>query len=130
MGAQCKSLSPLNAYTYLDEAVTLATAFNYQEMIGLWQPVLGLVTLYRGDPAAARQLLTASLRLAIELKDEHFQARICAYLAETELFEGLLDEAVQWLRQSLTLSTPYVGGDTKNAISDPDHDSSQRFAPR
>ena len=93
------------AHTYLDEAVTTATAFNYQEMIGLWQPVLGIVTLYRGDLTAARRLLTASLRLAAELKDTNFQARICAYLAETELSEGLLDEADQWLRQSLAYPT-------------------------
>ncbi len=93
------------AHAYLDEAVTIATAFNYQEMIGLWQPALGIVTLYRGDPAAARQLLTASLRLATELKDEHFQARICAYLAETALSEGLLDAAAHWLRQSLAYPT-------------------------
>lgn len=93
------------AQAYLDEAITLATAFNYQEMIGLWQPVLGIVTLYHGDPAEARQLLAASLRLATELKDEHFQARICAYLAETELSEGLLDAAAQWLRQSLAYPT-------------------------
>ncbi|MFZ4656809.1 MAG: ATP-binding protein [Caldilineaceae bacterium] len=93
------------AHTYLDEAVTTATAFNYQEMIGLWQPVLGIVTLYRGDLTAARQLLAVSLRLATELKDTNFQARICAYLAETELSEGLLDEADQWLRQSLAYHT-------------------------
>lgn len=89
------------AQAYLDEAVTIATAFNYQGMIGLWQPVLGIVTLYRGDPGEARRLLAASLRLATELKDKTFLARIHAYLAETALAEGLLDEAAHWLMQSL-----------------------------
>lgn len=89
------------AHAYLYEAVTLAEAFGYQEMIGLWQPVLGIVTLYRGNSAEARRLLTASLRLATELKEETFLARIYAYLAETALVERLLEEAADWLRQSL-----------------------------
>ncbi|MEZ4866279.1 MAG: tetratricopeptide repeat protein [Caldilineaceae bacterium] len=89
------------AHAYLHEAIVTATEFNYQEMIGLWQPVLGLVTLYRGDPAEARRLLIASLHLATELKDKTFLMRTCADLAETALCEGLLNEASEWLKQSL-----------------------------
>ena len=56
------------AYAQLHEAVTIATEFNYLWMIGFWQPVLGYVTLYRGDVAGARRILTDSLRLCTELK--------------------------------------------------------------
>lgn len=34
------------AHTHLQEAVTVAATFEYQEMLRLWQPLLGLVTLY------------------------------------------------------------------------------------
>jgi len=37
------------AYAQLHEAVTIAMDFNFQEMIGFWQPLLGYVTLYTGD---------------------------------------------------------------------------------
>ena len=62
---------------------------------------MGLVALYRGDPLEARRLLTESLRRCVELKEKRLLARNCTYLAETALWEGLLDEAEQWLAQSL-----------------------------
>ncbi len=37
------------AYAQLHEAVTIAMDFNFQEMIGFWQPLLGYATLYTGD---------------------------------------------------------------------------------
>ena len=39
----------VKAGALLHEAVTLASEFNYQEMVGNLQPLLGLVTLYGGD---------------------------------------------------------------------------------
>ena len=67
------------AHALLHEAVTLARAFNYQEMLGNWQPLLGLVTLYGGDVPEARRLLEDSLRLCLDLKDRCFLARVCTY---------------------------------------------------
>jgi len=89
------------AYAQLHEAVTIATDIN-QWMIGFWQPVLGLVTLYRGDVSGARRLLNESLRLCTELKIPMLLARNLTFLAETALWEGQIDEAAQWLAQSLT----------------------------
>jgi tetratricopeptide (TPR) repeat protein len=89
------------AHSHLHEAVTILAAFN-QKMLGSWQPLLALVMLYGGDAPEARRLLTESLRLCIEIKSKHKLAEVCAYLAETALWEGALDEAEQWLRQSLT----------------------------
>ncbi|MEZ4663874.1 MAG: hypothetical protein R2911_40595 [Caldilineaceae bacterium] len=64
-----------------------------------------IVTLSCGDPAGARRLPLAGLRLALKLKDKTFPTRTCAYLAETALTEGLLDEAAEWLTQSLDHQT-------------------------
>lgn len=85
----------------LSEAVTIATTVGYKDVQCNWQPLLGLVTLYHGDMTAARQCLTESLRLCIEVKAEHLLARNCTYLAETALCAGGLDEAAQWLAQSV-----------------------------
>ncbi len=89
------------AHKLLSEAVTIAAAVNYKDVQCHWQPLLGLVTLYRGDMTSARQCLSESLRLCIEVKAKHLLARNCTYLAETALCEGLLDEAAQWLTQSV-----------------------------
>lgn len=89
------------AYAQLHAAVTIATDVN-QWMVGFWQPVLGFVTLHRGDVAEARRLLTESLRLCTELKIPMLLARNCTFLAETALWEGQIDQAAQWLAQSLT----------------------------
>ena len=89
------------AHTLLHEAVTIATAFKHHDMLGHWQPLLGIVTLYSGDAPEARRLLSESLHLCIELKDKGLLARVCTYLAETALWEGELAEAEQWLAQSL-----------------------------
>ena len=54
-----------------------------------------------GETSEARRLLAESLGRCVELKEKHLLARNCTYLAETALWEGLLDEAEQWLAQSL-----------------------------
>jgi hypothetical protein len=59
------------------------------------------VTLYGGDTAEARRLLSESLRLCTDLKNKFFLSHIYAYLAETALWDGELDQAGQWLAQSL-----------------------------
>jgi hypothetical protein len=89
------------AHKLLAEAVSIAAPFNYADGLGPFQPLLGLVTLYRGDAAEARRLLNESLRLFLELRDKRYLARICIYLAELELWEGALDQAAHWLAQSL-----------------------------
>lgn len=89
------------ARALLDEAVILARDYHDQEMLGLWQPFLALVTLYEGDTKEARRLLDDSLRLCLNLNDKTFLARVCIYLAETALWEGDLDEAERWLARSL-----------------------------
>ena len=89
------------AHKLLSEAVTIATTVGYKEVQCHWQPLLGLVTLYQGEMTAARQLLTESLRLCIEFKDQHLLACNCTYLAETALCEEGLDKAEEWLAQSL-----------------------------
>src|SRR5207342_2070430 len=96
------------AYAQLHEAVTLATEFNFQETLGFWQPLLGFVTLYIGDVAGARRILTASLRLCTELKVPMFLARTLTFLAETALWEGQIDQAAQWLTQSLAHRDPGI----------------------
>lgn len=81
--------------------MAIAAAFNYQEMVGLWQPLLALVTFYEGNLVEARRLLDECLRLCLELKDKHFLARIYAYQAEFALSEGKINEAAPALAQSL-----------------------------
>lgn len=88
------------AHSYLQEAVTLATAMH-QEILGNLQPLLGLVTLYGGNVMAARRLLQESLHLCREMKNKNHTARVCTYLAETALWEGDLEQAAHWLAQSL-----------------------------
>jgi predicted ATPase/DNA-binding XRE family transcriptional regulator len=92
----------VHAYAQLHEAVTIAMEFNYQWMLGFWQPVLGFATLCMGDVAEARRILNASLRLCTELKVPMFIARNMTFLAETALWEGQIDEAADWLARSVT----------------------------
>ncbi|MFN8491771.1 MAG: helix-turn-helix domain-containing protein [Caldilineaceae bacterium] len=89
------------AQRYLQEAVSIATTFSTYLTLGNWQPLLGLVTFYRGDAVEARRLLTESLRTCLALKDKRLLARVCTYLAEIALWERLLDQAANWLTQSL-----------------------------
>jgi len=89
------------AYGYLQEAVTIAEKFNYQEMVGLWQPLLAITTLYRGDVPEAQRLLTESLCRCLELKDKGFLAHVSLYWAELALWEGEVEQAGQRLRESL-----------------------------
>lgn len=63
--------------------------------------MLAIIALYRGDPIEACRLLTDSLTIGVERKNVVLLARICAYLAETALWEGKLDETERWLTQSL-----------------------------
>jgi tetratricopeptide (TPR) repeat protein len=90
------------AYTYFHEAVSVATDFNCYLRLGDYQPYLALVALYGGDGAEARRLLHASLRHCLRLKDRYYISRVYTCLAETALREEELDEAAQWLSQSLT----------------------------
>ncbi len=89
------------ARALLREAVTLAEAFKHQQVLGIMEPHLGLVNLYMGDAREARRLLEDSLRICLELNEKILLARICAFLAETALWEAELDEAEQWLARSL-----------------------------
>jgi hypothetical protein len=84
------------------EAVTIATTFNIRQALCTWQPYLGLVTLYGGNTPQARRLLNESLQLCLQLKDALHLARIYTSLAEVDLAEGALDQAGQWLAQSMT----------------------------
>jgi predicted ATPase/transcriptional regulator with XRE-family HTH domain len=90
------------ARVQLQEAVTIAATFDYQEMVALWQPLLGLVILYEGDAVEARHLLDISLRLCLELKDKWFLVRIYTYLSEIALSEGKIEQSAQMLSTSLT----------------------------
>ncbi len=92
------------AHALLHEAVTLAGDLKYQQTLGEFQSVLGLVTLYSGDVPEARRLLDDSLRLCLDLNDMWLLARVCTYLAEMALWEGQLDEAERWLAQSLPIT--------------------------
>jgi predicted ATPase len=88
----------VKAHTYLQEAIP---RLESREMLGLWQPLLGLVTLYNGNALEARRLLDESLCLCLELKERRWLARICIYLAEVALWEGEIGQAEQALAQSL-----------------------------
>jgi hypothetical protein len=81
--------------------VTIATSVGNRFGLGDWQPLLGIVTFYSGNPKEARRLLIESLKLCINLKNDEFLAEIYSYLAEIALGEGELDQAAQWVDQSL-----------------------------
>ena len=68
----------------------------------MWQPFLGIVTLYGGNAPEARRLLNESLQLCLQLKDTLHLAQIYTSLAEVDLSEGAIDAAGQWLAQSMT----------------------------
>jgi predicted ATPase len=89
------------AQTFLHEAVTLAAAYSYMGVVCQWQPLLAIATLYSGNVAEARRLLTENLRLCLDLKDKVFLARTYAFLAEAALWAEEIDQAGQWLAQSL-----------------------------
>jgi hypothetical protein len=82
--------------------VTIAAGFSSPQYLCEWQPLLALTTLYRGNTTEARRLLGESLRLCLALKNKFLLAQIYGYLAETALWEGELDQAAQWLTQSLS----------------------------
>lgn len=93
------------AHTHLQEAVNLAAAFEYQEMLRLWQPLLGLVTLYEGNIQEAHRLLNESLCLCVEQNDNAMEGRIHTHLAEAAWCEGQLGQVEQALRASLANDT-------------------------
>ena len=45
--------------------------------------------------------MSESWNLCIELKNKFFLARVCTYLAELALWEGVGEQAAHWLAQSL-----------------------------
>ena len=83
------------------EAAAIATTINYSAMTRAWQAHLALAVLHQGDAAAARRLLVESLRRSLERKNPLVLAQICTYLGEVALAQGELDEAGDWLEQSL-----------------------------
>jgi tetratricopeptide (TPR) repeat protein len=85
----------------LHETVTIAASVGNWMGLGDWQPLLGIVTFYSGHPKEARRLLIESLKLCINLKNDEFLAETYGYLAEIALGEGELDQAAQWVDQSL-----------------------------
>lgn len=91
----------VQARLLLEEVVNIATAVKEQESLSDWSPRLGLVTLYSGDAPEARRLLQECLRLCLTMKSYAVAVPVCGYLAETALWGGELDQAKQWLAQSL-----------------------------
>ena len=91
----------VQARTHFQAAVDIAAAVNHPGSLGSLQPLLSIVMLYDGDAAGARRLLSESLHLCLELKDKFLLARVCAFLADVELWEGNLDHAEHWLARSL-----------------------------
>ncbi|MFN8445375.1 MAG: hypothetical protein U0175_31590 [Caldilineaceae bacterium] len=80
----------------------LAAAFNFPRIQCIWQPFLGIVTLYGGDAAEARHRLDESRQLCLQRKERVRLTKIYTYLAEVDLWEGAIDQAGYWLAQSLT----------------------------
>lgn len=89
------------AHRFFHEAVAIATTVRNHSMQCAAQLRLGIITLYLGDTIEARRLLSECLHFGLELQDKVFLARNYTYLAETALWEGKLDQAAQWLAQSL-----------------------------
>ncbi|MFZ4656804.1 MAG: ATP-binding protein [Caldilineaceae bacterium] len=89
------------ARTFLQEAVEIAMAVKSEAMLIKWQPLFGLVLVYSNDATLAQRLLTEGLRLGLAMQNKQRVARVCIYLAESALWEGHIDEAAEWLRQSL-----------------------------
>ncbi|MCB0085685.1 MAG: hypothetical protein KDE47_32305, partial [Caldilineaceae bacterium] len=83
------------------KAVIHVTTCNLFHMQCAHQPLLGIVTLYGGNASEARRLLTESLQLSLQLDERSFLAQTYIYLAEVALWEGAIDQAAQWLAQSL-----------------------------
>lgn len=70
----------------LMRAVTIATTASLFRLQCAWQPLLGIVTLYR-DLLAACCLLDESLQLALQLDDHNHLTQIYSYLAEVDLWK-------------------------------------------
>ena len=91
----------VQAHQFFHEAVVIATTVRNHSMQCAAQMHLGVITLYGGDTAEAIRLLSECLRFGLALQDKVFLARNYAYLAETALWEGKVDQADRWLIQSL-----------------------------
>ena len=89
------------AHTLLGKAVAMAQAVGNRLSLGDWQPKLGIAAFHLGDVATARRILSESLQLWLDLKNDVCLARIYGYLAELELAEGQWDAAAHALRESL-----------------------------
>ena len=89
------------ARAFFHEAVMVAAAVDNRLGLSEWQPRLAIVMLYAGDVMEARRLLTETLDICAGLRGNLLYARVYTYLAETALWERKLDEAEQWIAQSL-----------------------------
>lgn len=94
------------AHVHLHEVVTIGRSNNLPVTLCEWQPLLGIVTLYSGNFSEARRLLEEALQLCLELKNTFYLARACTMLAEVALWEGEIEQAAQWLAQSLAYESP------------------------
>lgn len=81
--------------------MSVNTIVNEQEALSDWKPLLSLITLYSGDVLEANRLLAECMQLCLKMQSHTVAAVVCAYLAETALWQGELDQAQQWLKQSL-----------------------------
>ncbi len=81
--------------------IDVAERLGDRELLCTWQPRLGLATLYAGDTSEARRLLMESLELCREVQNLHLLSRAYCYLAEFALWQDELEQAGEWLAQSL-----------------------------
>ena len=89
------------AYAYLTEVVAVGQSHNLPVTLSEWQPLLAIVTLYVGDGQEARRLLDESLRLCRQVRNLGYLAHAYTCLAEAALWARDLDDAAQWLAQSV-----------------------------
>ena len=89
------------ARTLFLSVIDVGAKLGDREMLCTWQPRLGLATLYAGDTSEARRLLLESLSFCREVQNSHLLSRACCYLAEFALWQQELEQAGEWLAQSL-----------------------------
>ena len=65
------------ALTIFQEVMTIGTTYGLPVELAIWQPLLGIVTLYGGNAAEARYLLEQGLRVCLDMKNTRFLARAC-----------------------------------------------------
>jgi len=91
----------VEAHSLLSDVISMATTHKLPVTLCECQPLLGIVTLYSGHAGEAHRLLEESLRLCLKLKNTAYLARVSLYMAEVALWEADLDQAADWLVQSL-----------------------------